>query len=68
MTPFDFIWFAIRERLLMNMPYIKQWPQALALLALPNNIPNSIHTILQLSDDICYYAGDRSVDVSKKFI
>ncbi|XP_026468650.1 ubiquinone biosynthesis protein COQ9, mitochondrial [Ctenocephalides felis] len=62
MTAFDFIWFAIRERLLMNTPYMKQWPQALALLAMPNNIHLSMPTVLKLADDICYHAGDRSVD------
>lgn len=68
MTAFDFIWFAIRERLLMNTPYMKQWPQALALLAMPNNIHLSMPTVLKLADDICYHAGDRSVDVSISYL
>lgn len=40
------------------------WPKAMAIQALPNNVPNSLATLLSLVDDICYHSGDRSVDVS----
>lgn len=40
------------------------WPKAMAIQALPNNVPNCLATLLSLVDDICYHSGDRSVDVS----
>lgn len=54
---------AVEIRLRMVIPYKKTWPQALALMALPPNAPKSLANLLTLVDDICYYAGDRSVDV-----
>ncbi|KAG5893788.1 hypothetical protein JTB14_005453 [Gonioctena quinquepunctata] len=53
---------AIQARLKMMAPYIKKWPQAIAIMSLPPNVPNSLATLLTMVDDICYYAGDRSVD------
>ena len=55
---------ALENRLRMVIPYKKTWPQAMALMALPPNVPTSLANLLTLVDDICYYAGDRSVDVS----
>lgn len=55
---------AMENRLRMLVPYKKSWPQAMALMAVPPNVPKSLANILTLVDDICYYAGDRSVDVS----
>ena len=48
----------------MITPYISKWPQALAIMTLPANVPPALANLLTLVDDICYYAGDRSVDVS----
>jgi rpsU-divergently transcribed protein len=48
----------------MIIPYISKWPQALAIMTLPANVPPALANLLTLVDDICYYAGDRSVDVS----
>ncbi|KAG7189841.1 hypothetical protein KM043_017498 [Ampulex compressa] len=53
---------AVETRLRMVIPYKKTWPQALALMTLPPNVPTSLANLLTLVDDICYYAGDRSVD------
>lgn len=53
---------ALEDRLRMLIPYKKSWPQAMALMALPPNVPTSLANLLTLVDDICYYAGDRSVD------
>ncbi|XP_050671798.1 ubiquinone biosynthesis protein COQ9, mitochondrial-like isoform X2 [Leptidea sinapis] len=53
---------AIMTRLLMIEPYKSTWPRAMAIQALPNNVPNSLATLLSLVDDICYFTGDRSVD------
>ncbi|XP_068979029.1 ubiquinone biosynthesis protein COQ9, mitochondrial isoform X1 [Bombus flavifrons] len=55
---------AVETRLRMVIPYKKTWPQALALMALPPNVPMSLANLLTLVDDICYYAGDRSVDMN----
>ncbi|XP_076286019.1 ubiquinone biosynthesis protein COQ9, mitochondrial isoform X2 [Lasioglossum baleicum] len=55
---------AVQTRLRMVIPYKKTWPQALALMTLPPNVPMSLANLLTLVDDICYYAGDRSVDIN----
>lgn len=56
---------AVETRLRMVIPYKKTWPQALAIMTLPPNVPTALANLLTLVDDICYYAGDRSVDVSR---
>lgn len=38
--------------------------QAMSILLLPHNIPDSLKHLSNLVDDIWYYAGDRSTDVS----
>ncbi|XP_055378322.1 ubiquinone biosynthesis protein COQ9, mitochondrial [Condylostylus longicornis] len=60
--PTEFLVKATKYRLEMLIPYKKHWPQALAKMALPQNVPKSLAQILTLIDDICYFAGDRSVD------
>lgn len=64
-NPKEFVTWAIQQRLIMIQPYIKQWPQALAMMTLPQNVPKSLANMLTLVDDICYFSGDRSVDVSE---
>ncbi|XP_014243082.1 ubiquinone biosynthesis protein COQ9, mitochondrial-like isoform X2 [Cimex lectularius] len=54
---------AVEERLRMIIPYIDKWPEALALMSLPQNIPTALANLLTLVDDICYYAGDHSIDM-----
>jgi ubiquinone biosynthesis protein COQ9 len=60
--PKQFVTWAIKERLIMIKPFISNWPQALAIMTLPPNVPTSLANMLTLVDDICYYSGDRSVD------
>lgn len=62
--PLDFLVQAVRQRLEMIEPYKSQWPQAMALIAQPQNASTALAQVLTLVDDICYYSGDRSVDVS----
>lgn len=62
--PKEFVCWALQQRLAMVQPLIKTWPQALAIMSLPPNVPTSLANMLTLVDDICYYSGDRSVDVS----
>ncbi|XP_968270.1 ubiquinone biosynthesis protein COQ9, mitochondrial [Tribolium castaneum] len=62
MPPAVFVEKALQSRLQMIIPYLSRWPQAIAIMSLPPNVPNALATILTAVDDICYYAGDRSVD------
>ncbi|XP_050311612.1 ubiquinone biosynthesis protein COQ9, mitochondrial [Anthonomus grandis grandis] len=62
MTPGRFVELAIQERLKMLVPYRGKWAQAIAIMSLPPNVPQALATLLTMVDDICYYAGDRSVD------
>lgn len=63
-NPVEFSTRAIRLRLEKLMPYLDTWPQAMAMMTLPPNVPTSLAQLLTLVDDICYLAGDRAVDVS----
>ncbi|GAB1601889.1 ubiquinone biosynthesis protein COQ9, mitochondrial-like isoform X2 [Argonauta hians] len=58
----EFIQNAVEDRLMMLGPYIGQWPQAMALQALPQNACQSWSNLLQLVDDIWFHAGDKSTD------
>lgn len=62
--PFEFLVRAVRMRLELTLSHKSNWSQALAIMTLPQNVPNSLAQLLTLVDDICFYAGDRSVDVS----
>ena len=48
----------------MITPYVDSWPQAMAISALPTNMEEHFKNLTKLMDDIWYYAGDRSTDVS----
>lgn len=61
--PTKFVAKAVETRLRMIEQYKDIWPQALALMAMPPNVPVTLSNLLTMVDDICYYAGDRSVDV-----
>ncbi|RKP35919.1 rpsU-divergently transcribed protein, partial [Dimargaris cristalligena] len=60
----DRIRTACRIRLQLTEPYAHRWKEAAAILALPSNIPIATQHLYELSDDIWYYAGDRSADMS----
>ncbi|KAM7002554.1 ubiquinone biosynthesis protein COQ9, mitochondrial [Tautogolabrus adspersus] len=60
----DFLRDAVETRLRMHIPYIESWPQAMSILLLPHNIPNSLKHLSSLVDDIWFYAGDRSTDMN----
>lgn len=62
-TPEQQVRDAVETRLRMVIPYKKTWPQAIAIMTLPPHVPTALANLLTLVDDICYYAGDRSVDV-----
>ncbi|CAL8293094.1 unnamed protein product [Boreogadus saida] len=60
----EFLRDAVEARLRMHIPYIETWPQAMSLLLLPHNIPDSLKHLSSLIDDIWYHAGDRSTDMN----
>ncbi|XP_066569985.1 ubiquinone biosynthesis protein COQ9, mitochondrial isoform X1 [Amia ocellicauda] len=60
----EFLREAVEARLRMLIPYIENWPQAMSILLLPQNIPDSLKHLSTLVDDIWYYAGDRSTDLN----
>ncbi|KAM6937044.1 ubiquinone biosynthesis protein COQ9, mitochondrial isoform 2-T2 [Xenentodon cancila] len=60
----EFLRDAVETRLRMYIPYIDTWPQAMSILLLPHNIPDSLKHLSTLVDDIWYYAGDRSTDMN----
>lgn len=57
-----FIMDAVETRLRMIVPYIDSWPQAMAIMTLPQNAADALKNLGNLVDDIWFYAGDRSVD------
>ncbi|KAL9603699.1 MAG: hypothetical protein Q9219_001018 [cf. Caloplaca sp. 3 TL-2023] len=52
------------KRLRANEPIINRWQEAIAILAIPRNIPDSLRELALLSDEIHFLAGDTSVDTS----
>lgn len=62
--PLSFVEHSIRERLTMIEPYAASWAHAIAIGAKPSNVPHSLALLLTMVDDICWHAGDRSVDFS----
>uniref|UniRef100_M4B3Y5 Ubiquinone biosynthesis protein n=1 Tax=Hyaloperonospora arabidopsidis (strain Emoy2) TaxID=559515 RepID=M4B3Y5_HYAAE len=64
MTVAERIKFGARTRLEMLAPLIGSWPQGMALGALPQNAPSTAKKLAQLSDEIWYFAGDKSTDFS----
>jgi len=52
----------LKLRLSYEIPYIKTWPEAMALGILPQNIWTTTQKVLKIADEIWYYAGDTAVD------
>ncbi|MCJ1350335.1 MAG: Ubiquinone biosynthesis protein coq9, mitochondrial [Icmadophila ericetorum] len=52
------------QRLRANGTVIDRWQEALALMAIPSNIPPSLRELALLADEIWFLAGDTSVDSS----
>ncbi|KAJ3123855.1 Ubiquinone biosynthesis protein coq9, mitochondrial [Nowakowskiella sp. JEL0407] len=57
---------ACEIRLKMTQPFIRKWPEAVALLLLPQNLPTTLSNLHELVDEMWYLAGDRSVDVLRR--
>lgn len=63
----DLIRSAIVYRLSLIQPYIKHWPQAMAIQTFnPFNAVVAIENLLRLCDQIWHQVGDNSTDVSVK--
>ena len=56
----DKIKFATRKRLEMIEPYTDSWPQAMALGALPQNVPSTMKNISNTIDSLWKISGDYS--------
>ncbi|KAL8909268.1 MAG: hypothetical protein Q9207_000278 [Kuettlingeria erythrocarpa] len=52
------------KRLRANESIIHRWQEALAILAMPGNVPEALRELALLSDEIHFLAGDKSVDTS----
>ncbi|GAB0100265.1 Ubiquinone biosynthesis protein COQ9, mitochondrial [Sergentomyia squamirostris] len=63
-NPSQFVTRAIETRLRMLQPFLSTWPQAIGILSLPQNAPKALANLLTLADDICFYSGDRAVNIS----
>ncbi|EQC42336.1 hypothetical protein SDRG_00075 [Saprolegnia diclina VS20] len=63
-VPTDRLKRGVQIRLQLLSPYLHVWPQAMALGALPQNAPTTMKKLAQASDDIWFFAGDRSTDLS----
>jgi ubiquinone biosynthesis protein COQ9 len=61
----DLIRSAILYRLSLIQPYVKHWPNAMAIQTFyPENAIKSIENLLRLCDEIWYQVGDKSTDFS----
>lgn len=64
MSVADRLKFGVRTRLELIAPVLSTWPQAMALGALPPNAPTTFQKLAKMSDEIWYFAGDKSTDAS----
>ncbi|KAG0259044.1 Ubiquinone biosynthesis protein coq9, mitochondrial [Actinomortierella ambigua] len=54
----------VLTRLGMVAPHIQRWPEALAIMGQPANVPMSLDHLAKIADEIWYLAGDRSADMN----
>ncbi|KAG6597795.1 RpsU-divergently transcribed protein [Phytophthora cinnamomi] len=64
MTVAERLKFGVRTRLEMLEPVLATWPQGMAAGALPQNAPGTAKRLAKISDEIWYFAGDKSTDMS----
>ncbi|KAG0370770.1 Ubiquinone biosynthesis protein coq9, mitochondrial [Mortierella sp. AD032] len=51
-------------RLGMIAPYVDRWPEALAIMGQPTNVPMSLNHLAKIVDEIWHLAGDKSADMN----
>ena len=61
------IFNVMKNRLFYLNPFISTWPQALALLSLPQNLNLSLRLFGETIDQIVHISGDKSVDLDWYF-
>lgn len=69
-SEFEKVKVLMNYRLSMNLPVLNHLSEALGEMVLPSNFSSSLQELHNLSDDITFYAGDRSNDFawySKRF-
>ncbi|CAM1503700.1 Fc.00g012910.m01.CDS01 [Cosmosporella sp. VM-42] len=52
------------QRLMGNKEVVDRWQEALAIMAQPSYVPESLRELARLSDEIWFLAGDKAVDPS----
>lgn len=57
----------MKTRLQILTPFISTWSQALAILALPQNLPKSVESLAILVDEMWYQAGVSHTNVTFLF-
>jgi ubiquinone biosynthesis protein COQ9 len=55
---------AVRFRLEHLAPYVRSWPQAMAMGLLPHNVGATASILAEMSDEMWWHAGDRSTDLN----
>lgn len=58
----DRVGAAVRMRLEMLGPHMDTWPQAMGVMAQPQNAPTALKQMAMMVDDIWQHAGDTSTD------
>jgi len=53
---------ALFYRLEHTVPFLRSWPQAMALGLHPENVTTTVQKLSEIPDLICYYAGGKSYD------
>jgi len=64
MTVNERIAAGVRVRLELLAPFVRSWPQAVALGALPQHAPQTLLLLAELADELWWHAGDRSTDLN----
>ncbi|XP_035232458.1 ubiquinone biosynthesis protein COQ9, mitochondrial-like isoform X2 [Stegodyphus dumicola] len=60
----NFLENALEFRLRMVIPFVSNWPEAMALMLFPTQIPADTKNLLDMADQIWHYSGDKSLDMS----
>eukprot|EP01121_Diplochlamys_sp_Union-15-3_P015048 TRINITY_DN4903_c0_g1_i3.p1 TRINITY_DN4903_c0_g1~~TRINITY_DN4903_c0_g1_i3.p1 ORF type:complete len:234 (+),score=22.95 TRINITY_DN4903_c0_g1_i3:76-777(+) len=63
MTNKQKIKFALETRLRFNLPLLSRWPEAMAIMSQPLNLPSALHKLSIMADEIWYRAGDSSLNI-----
>ncbi|KAJ1720104.1 Ubiquinone biosynthesis protein coq9, mitochondrial [Coemansia erecta] len=62
-TPHERLRLLCRIRLRQTLPLRDRWPEALALLAQPQNLPRATGHLMELASELCYAADVRAANL-----